>query len=265
MRIASLAPSATVMLQELGMADSIVACTHVCPLPFVLRQKLAIGSFSVLNEEKLAASSPDLVITATLVQARGQQRLRERGYTVLHLDPRRLIDIADNYSQLGAFVGRTQEGQRLHNEFLEQLDQYQVPVTVRQLADQLQVYMEEWHEPAYVSGNWVPDIVALAGGQSVLINPGQPSREVSLAELLTADPDVIIQHVCLPPNRDWSVHRQGLATALRQRPGWERLRAVREGRVIPLDDTPFNMPTRGVLEGVKILREVLMKVGATAS
>jgi len=256
MRIASLAPSVTIMLGELRVRDQMVACTHVCPVPLKERQQLAVGTFSVLDEEKLAAAEPDLVVTATLVQAKGQARLRQAGFNVLHLDPRRLTEIGETYATLGAAVGRAALGEELEQAFSQELaglsSQEQAAAASRP-----RVYTEEWHEPPFVSGNWVPDMVRLAGGQPVLSEAGAPSRQVTLAELAAADPDVIVQHVCLPPGRDWTARRAAMVAELMARPGWESLRAVRAGRVYPMDDTPFNTPTRGVLAGVPMLAQIL--------
>src|SRR5688572_4717884 len=119
MRIASLAPSVTTMLLELGIADSIVACTHFCPLPPAIRQRKAIGSFSVLNLDRLQTSKPDLVITATAVQASGQIRLKQAGFHVLHLDPHRLIDVADTYRLLGQAVGLEEKASKRTQDFQE--------------------------------------------------------------------------------------------------------------------------------------------------
>lgn len=259
MRIASLAPSVTTMLQELGVSHAIVACTHLCPLPATQRAQLAVGSFSVLDVAKLAAAKPDLVITATLVQARGHVRFKEAGYATLHLNPQRLVDIGENYVALGSRVGRAERGRELKTKFLQD-----VAALHQERASQanrtVRVYMEEWHEPPYVSGNWVPDVVALAGGVSVLAVAGEPSRPITLAELAQADPDLIVQHVCLPPTRDWTEHRQLLLARVAARPGWAALRAIRRGQLYAVSDTPFNMPTRGVLAGVKKLIPLMAHV-----
>ncbi len=270
MRIASLAPSVTIQLQELGVAEQIVACTTLCPLPKLERQQKAVGTFSILQQEKIAAAKPDLIITATLVQIKGAARLKAAGYTVLHLDPRRLGEIADSYAVLGEAVGKKEEGEGLKKEFLRRMTPSDSPFVRGR--KRLRVYMEEWpantagrHEPPFVAGNWVPDLVAAAGGEAVLIKPGEPSREISLEELQGADPDVIVQHACLPPlmpeatEKDHAQrerHRQVMLERLKSRQGWDSLRAVHANRVYSLDDTPFNMPTLGVLEGIEMLREV---------
>lgn len=266
MRIASLAPSATIMLQELEAAEEIVACTSICPLPLAERQQKSVGTFSVLNEERIAAVRPDLIITATLVQEKGAARLRASGYRVLHLDPRRLVDIGQTYALLGEVINKADQGQALREKFLANLEGLH---TASKLPA-ARVYMEEWHQPPYAAGNWVPDLVALAGGEAVFIEPGEASREITLEEIQVADPDIIIQHVCLPPvwlasTEQQSAQRQTQRQLFRQqllaRPGWELLRAVRIGRVYGIEDTPFNMPTQGVLSGVEVLREVLANVG----
>jgi ABC-type Fe3+-hydroxamate transport system substrate-binding protein len=252
------------------MDSAIIACTHLCPLPLEERRQKAVGTFSVLNEDRVVDLQPDLVITATLVQAKGAQRLRDRGLNVLHLDPRRLSEVAEQYAILGEAVGRAEAGQHLRTEFLNELEKFQPkPLFARGSAAPLRVYAEEWHEPPFVAGNWVPDLVQVAGGEAVLSEPGQPSRAVTLAEIEAEDPDVIIQHVCLPPllpestdhdRRGRLRQREQRLQQLLNRPGWDKLRAVRAGHVFAIDDTPFNMPTRGVLQGSTLLREVLVRV-----
>lgn len=270
MRIAALAPSVTRMLQELGAAGDIVACTTLCPLEKEERQAKAVGTFSVLHEERIAQAKPDLVVTATLVQAKGAARLESAGYRVLHLDPRRLSQIAESYAILGDWVGREQRGRRLKAQFLGKLEELATRF-LRGAPDEKRstVYMEEWHEPPYVAGNWVPDIVAAAGGRAALIQPGEPSREVTLDELREADPDVIIQHVCLPPllpehgvaqQRQRTRQREQMREQLGERPGWNSLRAMTEGNVYSVDDALFNMPTLQALPAIEIVREVLQEV-----
>lgn len=254
MRIASLAPSVTTILQELGVASSIVACTHICPLPVAQRQQLAVGSFSALDEDRLAAVRPDIVFTATLVQAGGQARLREQGFRVVHLDPRRLVDVGEQYRIIAQQVGVAERGEALGRAFLTDLAVMRTSEVPR-----CRVYMEEWATPPFVAGNWVPDMVRLVGGEPVLSYSGEPSRAISREEIQQSDPDLIVQHVCLSPGHDWRALRLKLVDDLSRRPGWEGLRAVQSGRVYGVDDSLFNMPTRQLLAGVRLLRSLILR------
>jgi len=58
------------------------------------------------------------------------------------------------------------------------------------------VLVLEWLDPPYVAGHWVPELVALAGGQDVGSAPGEPSRPRPWNELAALAPDVVIVAPC---------------------------------------------------------------------
>jgi len=58
------------------------------------------------------------------------------------------------------------------------------------------VLVLEWLDPAYVAGHWVPELVALAGGQDVGSAPGEPSRPRPWDELAALAPDVVVVALC---------------------------------------------------------------------
>lgn len=76
------------------------------------------------------------------------------------------------------------------------------------------VYCEEWSDPPMVAGNWVPDVVDVAGGDYPFLDAGERSRRVTRAEVERADPDHVVLHVCgrgdrVDPtpvtDRDWAL------------------------------------------------------------
>jgi len=58
------------------------------------------------------------------------------------------------------------------------------------------VLVLEWLDPPYVAGHWVPELVALAGGQDVGSAPGEPSRARPWEELAALAPDVVVVALC---------------------------------------------------------------------
>jgi len=58
------------------------------------------------------------------------------------------------------------------------------------------VLVLEWVDPPYVAGHWVPELVALAGGQDVGGAPGDPSRPRPWDELVALAPDVVVVALC---------------------------------------------------------------------
>src|SRR2546427_378626 len=64
------------------------------------------------------------------------------------------------------------------------------------------VLVLEWLDPPYVAGHWVPELVALAGGQDVGSAPGERARAPPLEGLAAPAPHVVVVAVCgvdIPP------------------------------------------------------------------
>ena len=104
------------------------------------------------------------------------------------------------------------------------------------------------------AGNWMPELVALAGGTNVFGETGRHSPWLEWEALRAADPDVI---VVLPCGFDLARTRREMAPLAAQ-PGFGELRAVRAGRVFLTDGNQyFNRPGPRLVESLEILAEIL--------
>lgn len=248
MRIISLAPSNTEILCALGALDDIVAITHLCNYPFAIRGKPRIGTWISTEPERLAALKPDLIITSYFLP----QPLRtwSKPDQLLHLAPKTLADVYESIQAVGKTIGRKKEAANLVSTMKKQLSAIKKKTKGKK---KIKAYMEEWHKPPFVSGNWVPELVAIAGGQEELIQLGDPSRPVELSELEKFDPDCIICHWCGAGSRmDTS--------QVAKRPGWEKLRAVKEGRIYSINDSLLNRPGPRLVEGTQLLSTILKSI-----
>ena len=104
------------------------------------------------------------------------------------------------------------------------------------------------------AGNWMPELVTLAGGEPVFGKIGEHSPWLDWQELVDADPDVI---VVLPCGFDLERTRAEMP-ALTAEPLWSDLRAVAEGRVYLTDGNQyFNRPGPRIVESLEIMSEIL--------
>ena len=111
----------------------------------------------------------------------------------------------------------------------------------------------EWIEPLMSAGNWMPELVALAGGRNLLAQPGEHSTWLDWRQIVEADPDVI---VVMPCGFDLARTRSECSFLFRQ-PGWGDLRAVRGGRVFVVDGHQyFKRPGPRLVESLEILVEI---------
>ncbi len=60
----------------------------------------------------------------------------------------------------------------------------------------------EWLDPPFTAGHWVPDVIAAAGGEPLLGDPGGRSTASSWDEVLRTDPEVVVLAPCGTPSVD---------------------------------------------------------------
>jgi len=230
-RVASLAPSATATLSALGAADRLVGVTTHCDL-----DRPAVGGWLTPDYDRLADLDPDLVCTCDDLQTSIRDDLRERGYEVCHVAPSTLPEVLASFETLGAAVGRPAAGATLAEEARDRLDALGGETGRR---DRPEVYCEEWAEPPMAAGNWVPEVVAAAGGRAPLVDAGERSREVTRETVEGLDPDHVVLHHCGREDVDPSIVAER---------GWDLDAAVHV-----VDDALLNQPSPRLLDGAETL------------
>jgi iron complex transport system substrate-binding protein len=112
----------------------------------------------------------------------------------------------------------------------------------------------EWLDPLMAAGNWMPELVEMAGGVNLFGEAGKHAPWMTWEQLVARDPDVI---VLLPCGFDIARCRRDLPV-LAGKPEWPGLKAVRAGRVFVLDGNQyFNRPGPRLVESLEILAELL--------
>jgi iron complex transport system substrate-binding protein len=279
-RIASLLASGTELVCALGAGEQLVARSHECDHPpwvkrlpcvsrptfdvsgtsaeidALVRGKLAAGEpLYEVDEVALAALRPDVVITQTHCEVCavtpgnvGSELSREQ---VVALRAGTLDGILEGFAAVARVIERERAGEELVASIRARLAEI-----ARTLAGAARprVACLEWIEPIFHMGNWGPELVALAGGESVLGKPGEHSVAIDFARVREADPDVLVIAPCgfdLPR----TLRELPRLTAL---PGFAELRCVRDGRVFAADgNIYFNRSSPSVFRSVEVLAEML--------
>jgi iron complex transport system substrate-binding protein len=112
----------------------------------------------------------------------------------------------------------------------------------------------EWLSPLMAAGNWVPELVEMAGGINLFGEAGKHSPWMTWEELVAGDPDVII---AMPCGFDEARTRSEMYW-LTDRPEFAHLKAARTGRVYTVDGNQyFNRPGPRVVESLQILSDLV--------
>ena len=112
----------------------------------------------------------------------------------------------------------------------------------------------EWVSPLMTAGNWTPELIELAGGQSGLARPGQHSPYVTWQEIVKFDPQVLFIAPC-GFDLERSEHEARVLTTL---PGWSDVAAVQANRVFVLDGNALlNRSGPRIVDSLELLAYLL--------
>lgn len=116
----------------------------------------------------------------------------------------------------------------------------------------------EWTDPLMMAGNWVPELVQIAGGKPLLSKIGNQSQICKWQDLLAANPDIIIFMPCgfelERTRKEAEVFIENLAT----KSEWENLHAVQNHRVYITDGNAFfNRSGPRIVDSLEILAEII--------
>ncbi len=286
MRVLSLLASATEIVCALGHGDSLVGRSHECDwpewvarLPHCTRPKLNVDGDSAaidrevkalvaqglsvyeVDTDALRALAPDVIVTQTQCEVCAVSEadlvdalalFAERRPEVVSLHPDALDDVFADIERVARALGTPERGAALVAEMRARMDT--VRDAVSGTGARPRAACIEWIEPLMAAGNWMPELVALAGGENLFGAAGGRSPWLDFEALAAADPDVI---AVLPCGFDLARTRAEMP-ALTGRPGWRDLRAARTGRVALVDGNAyFNRPGPRLAESAEILAEIL--------
>jgi iron complex transport system substrate-binding protein len=251
MKIISLQPSISLILERLGCLDSLAACTKYCldAVPELRSQALPVvlDSWSTKAEELLPVPA-DLVIASVPYRQESLTAILKAGKPVLALSPRMFADIYDDIRLIASIVHQPERGQVLIADMQSEIE------AVRSRTAGLtrpRVYCEEWGKPLIHSQRWVAELVEAAGGIFV----GEPGATTTTEEVAAADPDVIIAAWC------GAGDRVPLERIVNQRMGeqrhWRDLAAVRNCRVYCIADELLNTPAPTLIDGLHALARAI--------
>ncbi len=285
-RIVSLLPSATEIVCALGYGDRLVGRSHECDhpaevggLPACTSVKYGAEGTSYEIDQKLRAViqeglsvyrvdgdllrslRPDVIVTQSQCEVCAVSLAdveaavcdwTDHAASIVSLEPNALEDILADFERVAAAMGEPERGDNFRREIEARMQR--VARAAEALSGRPRVATVEWIEPLMAGGNWMPELIAMAGGEEVFGRAGEHSHWIEWQDLVAADPDVIL---VMPCGFDIAQSMADLPV-LSGRPEWPRLKAVREGRVAVADGHQyFNRPGPRIAESLEILAEIL--------
>ena len=194
-RIVSLAPSITETLYALGLGPKVVGDTTFCTYPPEARGKPKVGTFLQPDYERILSLRPDLVIV--IKNPIGvTQKLRSLGLRAEEVDQDKVGDILNSIEQIGSFTGRQAEASRLAGSLRAQLDAVRRAAANRPRRSTLFLVGRSTGTLQGMvgvgPGTFIDELMQIAGASNALAGAPMQYPNVSLEQILTRDPEVIL-------------------------------------------------------------------------
>ncbi|NDB87493.1 MAG: cobalamin-binding protein [Thaumarchaeota archaeon] len=285
MRIVSFLPSATELLFELGAGDDIVGVTHECLYPDAAKYKPRVISsvfdpetmssqqidekitelartgqnIFLVHEENIKNAKPDLIIgqgTCAVCSAYTNEvnralEILEKRPDIEVIDPHNIDDILSSVITISKKIGKQKQGEELVKSLQKRIDL----IKNQNYTTKPKVLCIEWVEPFFTSGHWVPQMIEISGGTNLISKTGERSRRMTMGEVVSADPDIIVM---MPCGFDTKRTILECTKTIQNNPKWLGLRAVKNKNVYAVDaNSYFSKPSIRTITGIEILAKII--------
>jgi len=255
-RIVSMAPSSTEILYALGLSDRVVGVTRYCNYPSEVEEAKkggrveVVGGFVDISIEAVLSLEPDLVVAATTLQLKAVKALRDKGLTVIHLNPKNLDQVLGNVLLLGTATGSRESAKLLVDQLKSRIDK--VISRVKDSPYKPRVYHEAWPDPliSVGPGSFIHDLIVMAGGVNIFADATTPYPIVSPEAVITRNPEVII----LPEKHGETKYTK---EEIKSRPGWSAIDAVKNDRIYIINPDIISRPGPRLVDALELIAKWL--------
>ena len=256
-RIVCLTEETTETLYLLGEGDRVVGVSGYTVRPPEARQKPKVSAFINARFDKIEALRPDLVLAFSDLQADIARELIRRGYPVYTFNQRSVAEILQMVRIVGALVGRADAGDALARRLEAGLEEIRARAALFEVRPR--VFFEEWDEPLISGIRWVEELIDIAGGDGIFPELRDKAlgkdRIADPAAVIARNPDVIVASWCGKAMKKRTIV---------ERPGWNRVNAVRDDAIHEIKSTYILQPGPASLtEGVRQLHEIIAHRAST--
>ena len=248
-RIISLVPSLTETVCELGACARLVGVDRYSNYPRSVNALPRLGGMDDTNVEMIVALKPDVVLVAP--SSRVAERLTSLGLKVVTLNTKSYGDVQRVLGKAGELLG-VADGQRVWRNIEAGVGAAAQSLPVS--AKGTRVYYEVASGP-YAAGeaSFMGEIMSRLGARNIIPASMGPFPKINPEYVVRANPDVIMMG-----QRD--------AEGVVQRPGWNRITAVRDQRICIFsheEDDILVRPGPRLAEAAQIMARCLREKGSS--
>lgn len=247
-RVVSASPAVTEIICDLGCLSRLAGRTDFCHYPPQAQKVESIGGISNLNIEKILSLKPDLVISGSMVPQGSVNRLNALGVPMVCVTEQPAFDsLFASIRKIGTLMGVSSRADSLCSALRQRLEN---ATRSRSTDTAAHPRPKVYYCVGYGKGGnftaggntYINDIIRMAGAQNIAENV--KGWSYSMEALFNADPDYVII-------------RKEDKDAFEKTPPYNRLRAVKQGHVIPIESGMMDLQVPRNIDAIEQLSRAL--------
>lgn len=245
--IVSLIPSNTEIIYALDADEGLVGRSEFDDYPTEILDVESIGGME-FDVEKIIELEPDLILAHQSGAAQAEhafEQLDQAGYPVFIVEDAQTIEaVYETIEEIGELLNKQANAQEVVEEMASQFQEL-AEITQKEQDDQRTVWIEISAQPIFVAGTqtFLDELLSVGYAKNAA-DDQEGWVELSEEIGITYDPDVIIS------TYDGS-------ELIKDRPAWDRVKAVEEDRVFDIDANLVSRPGPRLAEGAWQLAELV--------
>ncbi len=258
MRIISLYPAHTENLFSLGLNKEIIGVSKDETYPEEALKKPVFSPFD--SVEKFISARPDLILIRPMLERAHSalfSQLREAGIKIVSIQPRSIEEMYDYWMELGRLTGREKQAEEMIRKFKKEVEKIQEKVSRIPYSKRKKVFFESIHRKfkTFSPTSIAMFVLKTAGG----INIAKDAITVRNTNIADYGKERILAHA---DEIDVYIAQRGVMNRVTKEdiikePGFEAIKAVREGKVYIVPEELVSRPTMRLIKGIHLIAHIL--------
>lgn len=251
-RIVSLAPAHTETLYALGLGDRVVGADTYSDYPTAVKGKAVLNCWPKPPTEQILALKPDVIVVFT----QGDDFLREMDtlrIPTVKIFPTSYQEAVEGIRTLGRVAGAPEKSEALIAEMEGRVHAIEEKVKgAKPKPVMLELDAVDPARPYVAGGAGVyGDLLRRAGARNIFEDLKAPAVQVSAEQVLSRNPEVILLGDAKAPVQPQQPE------LVRSRPGWDRIAAVKSGKVYKVYSERITRPGLRLAEGLEEMARLI--------
>ena len=175
---------------------------------------------------------------------------------IISLSPTSLEELFEDIYRVGDVIDEVNQAETVVTNLKNRCEEISTSCTQLNKSDKHKprVALIEWLDPPMSAGNWVPEMIQMAGATDALKADAGKSHWIEWADVSAADPDIVILIPC-------GFELERVLTEAKTPAVWPHLKDLRatcEGKLFGVDGHHlFNRPGPRLVDSLEVLAELL--------